>query len=155
MLSTTCVNTKKWNNIVISLKEETLDNIQDNFTYRDYLKYYRVKNNLTYNSLAKSINVSPNSLKLIEIGKKDITRDISKKLSIYFKLGTIHFYNNHFEETENIDVKIRKYRKENKKSNKEIALLLNVNKSKINAWSINLSYPNYIDYLKLKEFGII
>lgn len=129
--------------------------ITENSTYREYLKYHRLKEGLSYNALGNKIGYRASDLKLIETGNKEMTRDVSKRLSNYFKLDTIYFYNQYFEDTENISDKIRTYLEYNGMKLSELSRKIDVSYAICSQWKRGLTYPNKNDYLKLKEIYVL
>lgn len=135
------------------IRPNNIPKINENSNHKDYLKYYRLKEKLTYNSLAEKINYNAHDLKRIELGNKEITRDISQRLASYFKLDTTYFYNEYYEETHNFHEIYIKYLENNKMS--ELSRITNINYSILRSWKKEESRPNYNHYLILKEHGIL
>lgn len=154
--STTCYafeNTKNWNEYEIQLNNNiTLSECKNDY---EYLQYFRVKEKISYNRLGCEIGYGASDLKLIEMGKKEITRDLSKRLAIFFNTGTIYFYNNHYEETHNIKNIINTYLDYNRTTIKYISDKTGISYNIVRQWKYGNTYPKYEDYLKLKKSNIL
>ena len=104
-------------------------------TIGEKLLYYRSKNNLTQNELAKIVGLSSGScIKDIEKNKRLPGRDVSLKLAEYFNVGTRYFFDEYLEDTYDFGDKLIKYRKENNLSIREAALKFNISSSTFSMW---------------------
>lgn len=124
-------------------------------TIGEKLLYYRLKNNLTQNELAKIVGLSNGScIKDIEKNKRLPGRDISERLASYFKVGTRYFFDEYLEVTYDISEKLIKYREQNKLSVREAALRFGVSDSTLSMWENGHSYPSRNIFLKTKQLTI-
>lgn len=146
-------NTKNWNEYEIPLNNSiTLSECKSDY---EYLQYFRSKEKMSYNRLGCKIGYGASDLKLIEMGKKEITRDLSKRLAIFFNTGTIYFYNKHYEETHNIKNIINTYLDNNGITMKYMSDKTGISYDILRQWKYGNTYPKYEDYLKLKKYYIL
>lgn len=114
------------------------------------LKYYRKMNNLTQDELAAIVGYSSGTaIKHIEVSNKYPHRDVSIKLAKYFNLDTKYFFDNYYEETDNIANLLKEYRKENDMTIKDLADKLNVAANTVGQWELKNTYPSRKIYKKI------
>lgn len=121
-------------------------------TIGEKLAYYRLKNNLTQNELAKIVGLSSGScIENFEKNKRLPGRDVSERLAQYFKLDTKYFFDEYLEDTYDFGSKLIMYRKQNNLSAKELASKLNISKSTLSMWERGGNHPNRYSYQKIKN----
>lgn len=116
-------------------------------TIGDKLKYYRLRNNLTQDKLAKLVGFSSGAcIKDIESNRRLPGRNISKKLADIFKLDTVYFFDEYLEDTYNLSNKLKEFRQKNNLTIKSACLKYGFSQS---AWSDWENEKRYIERDKL------
>ena len=107
------LNATFWNELVISLK--LIDIVNNPISIADYLRYYRKLYRLSRRQLEINAGISLNSIKKYEDKHIYPTKEVSRKLSIYFNLNTKYFHDPFYEylETVNIVQALKNYRGNN------------------------------------------
>lgn len=147
---------KNWNNLLISAKNVNIASLkEDNVHPGDYLKLYRLSNNLSMSKLAKDIGSCRHKLENIEKRLNYPRSETSEKLARYFKLDTKYFYDIYLEETDEINTKLNTYIMCNNISIIQLSKITNIDVRNIRYWINEQKRPSRDSYNKLKQLHII
>lgn len=142
-----------WNCITINLRIMELP-IKPN-SIADYLRYYRKLYNLSRRQLEINAGISLNAIKSYEDKHIYPTREVSRKLSLYFNLDTIYFYDPFYEYESKVDIKeeLKKYRGNN--TYKDTAAIVGVHAHTWRDWENGKHAITRENFYKLKGLGIL
>lgn len=142
-----------WNELVIDFK--TIDIIENPKTIADWLRYYRKLNNISRRQLELNSGISLNSIKKYEDKNIYPTKEVSKKLALYFKLNTKYFYDPFYEYLEKNDIvqMLKDYRGNN--TLKSTAAIINIHAHTLRDWECRKRDVTREGYEELKRLGII
>lgn len=147
------LNAPFWYKLEIDLKKLNL--IENPITISDYLRYYRKLYNLSRRQLEINSAISLNAIKSYEDKHIYPTREVSRKLSLYFKLDTIYFYDPFYEYESKVDIKeeLKKYRGNN--TYKDSAAIVGVHAHTWRDWENGKHTITRENFYKLKGLGIL
>lgn len=130
-------------------------------TFKKNLKILRNEHSLTQRELAKQINLSEETIRNYEGGRREPTGKSLCKLSIFFKVNPIEFMGVSLEndiddnivnlECMDIGTKIRTLRKKKHLSQIELAQSLHNDQTAISQWETNRTKPSMDNLIKLAE----
>lgn len=142
-----------WNELVIDLK--LVDLPANPKTIAGYLRYYRKLHNLSRRQLEINADISLNSIKKYEDKHIYPTREVSRKLSIYFNLNTKYFHDPFYEylETVNIVQALKNYRGNN--TYIDISSKVGVHAHTWRDWENGKHAITRENFYKLKGLGIL
>lgn len=148
--------TKNWNNLLISAKNVDIASIKNSNKHPgNYLRFYRLSNNISMSRLAKEIGSCRHKLENIEHCINYPRAETSIKLARYFNLDTKYFFDTYLEETDNIDTKLKMYIDERKIPIAELSNYTNIDIRNLRYWINGKKRPSRNSYKKLKELHII
>ncbi|NFO40752.1 helix-turn-helix domain-containing protein [Clostridium botulinum] len=148
--------TSFFHEFTIHIKASELNLIHENITHvGDWLKYYKSIKNITSKDIALAIGVSERCISKFQKKELYVNRKTSNKLAIYFNLTTKYFHDQYFEDTEDIDKKLKQYRKINNLKIYQAANKANMQPPTWSGWENGTYMPSRENYYKLKELGII
>lgn len=143
----------------VDLKQYELEQFKKKLQFDsigDWLKYHRKIENLSQLQLSNRIGLNYNNLiKNIENGYSYPNREISIKLSEYFKLNTKYFYDPYLEESEQIHILLSEYRKKHYLKIKDAAKIIKVSPNAWSSWEKQKYEITRENYDKLKELKIL
>ena len=119
------------------------------------LKYYRKLNGLTRRQLDIQANIPMNSIKKYEDKNIYPTKEVSKKLAVFFKLDTKYFYDSMYEEDLDISTTLNTFMNNNNLSIKSLVKLINISEKTVSSWLSNNQPISKKSYNKLKELGVL
>ena len=119
------------------------------------LKYYRKLNGLTRRQLEIQANIPMNSIKKYEDKNIYPTKEVSKKLAVFFKLDTKYFYDSMYEEDLDISTTLNTFMNNNNLSIKSLVKLINISEKTVSSWLSNNQPISRKSYNKLKELGVL
>ena len=119
------------------------------------LKYYRKLNGLTRRQLEIQANIPMNSIKKYEDKNIYPTKEVSKKLAVFFKLDTKYFYDSMYEEDLGISTTLNTFMNNNNLSIKSLVKLINISEKTVSSWLSNNQPISRKSYNKLKELGVL
>ncbi len=148
----------------ISFESEKLNYSEINLkinTFKENLKILRKEYSLTQRELAKQLNLSEETIKNYEAGRREPTGKILCKLSIFFKVNPIEFIGLSLEndiddniinlEFMDIGTKIRNQRKKMNLSQIELAQLLHIDQTAVSQWETGRTKPSMNSLIELAE----
>lgn len=119
------------------------------------LKYYRKLNGLTRRQLEIQANIPMNSIKKYEDKNIYPTKEVSKKLAVFFKLDTKYFYDSMYEEDLGISTTLNTFMNNNNLSIKSLVKLITISEKTVSSWLSNNQPISRKSYNKLKELGVL
>lgn len=133
-----------------------LDNNSYSTNISYWLRYHRLKENISQATLAKRIGIKyATYITNVEIYNIYPNKEMSKQLAKYFNLNTTYFYDPYFEILNSIGEILIKYREYNDLKIKDAAALINVGPYTWSSWEKNKYDITRENYFKLKELGIL
>ena len=132
--------------------EELPENPQ---TVGEWLKYHRILNNYTKIELSEKLNMYRKTIENIEYDNYFPSRKNSEKLAKFFKLDTKYFYDEFYESSVEISSILKKHRKNNNYTLKEIQEIYNIRSCSWNDWELGKKGLNRKTYERLKKLGIL
>ena len=142
-----------WNELVIDLK--LIDLLATPTTIADYLKYYRKLHNISRRQLEINAGISLNSIKKYEDKHIYPSKEVSRKLALYFNLSTIYFYDPFYEYESRVNIKeeLKKYRGNN--TYKDTSTIVDVHAHTWCDWENGKHAITRDNFHKLKGLGIL
>lgn len=149
------INATFWNTLLININihESAILNTDNSISSK--LKYYRKINGLSRRQLEIQANIPMNSIKKYEDKNIYPTKEVSNKLSAFFKLDTKYFYDSMYEDDINISTTLNTFMNANNLSIKSLAKLINVSHETVSNWLYNNQPISRKSYNKLKELGVL
>lgn len=145
------LNAPFWYKLEIDLKKLNL--IENPITISDYLRYYRKLHNLSRRQLEINVGISLNSIKKYEDKHIYPTKEVSRKLALYFNLSTKYFHDPFYEYEFDIVQALKKYRGNN--TYKDTAALIGVHAHTWRDWENGKHTITRENFYKLKGLGIL
>lgn len=147
------LKTTFWNELVIDLK--LIDLPTTPTTIADYLRYYRKLHNISRRQLEILANIPMNSIKKYEDKNVYPTKEVSKKLALYFNLSTIYFYDAFYEYESRVNIKeeLKKYRGNN--TYKDTSKIVDVHAHTWCDWENGKHAITRENFYKLKGLSIL
>lgn len=140
-----------WNELVIDFK--LVDLPAPPTTIADYLRYYRKLHTLSRRQLEINAGISLNSIKKYEDKHIYPTKEVSRKLALYFNLSTKYFFDPFYEYEVNIVQALKNYRRNN--TYKDTAAIIGVHAHTWRDWENGKHAITRENFYKLKGLGIL
>ena len=153
-MTRTCLSYLKttfWNELVIDLK--LVDLPATPTTIADYLRYYRKLHTLSRRQLEINAGISLNSIKKYEDKHIYPTKEVSRKLALYFNLSTKYFFDPFYEYEVNIVQALKNYRRNN--TYKDTSAIIGVHAHTWRDWENGKHAITRENFYKLKGLGIL
>lgn len=148
-----------WKEYIIYILNHEVSKLNTNShstTISYWLRYHRLKENISQATLAKRIGIKyANYITNSEIHNIYPNKEMSRKLSIYFNLPTKYFYDPYFEILESIGTILVNYRTDNNLNIQDAASLINVAPYTWSCWEKGKYELTRENYYKLKELKIL
>lgn len=122
-------------------------------TIADYLRYYRKLHTLSRRQLEINAGISLNSIKKYEDKHIYPTKEVSRKLALYFNLSTKYFFDPFYEYEVNIVQALKNYRRNN--TYKGTAAIIGVHAHTWRDWENGKHAITRENFYKLKGLGIL